>query len=240
MPFASLGTGCRSAAASRLTAVVFAGLLVSGCNATNGFLEKLQSISFLEREETPQALIVMGYGVIGPTDPEATLADVEITWVQYDPERDRLIASRSKRQRTLLTVTVQPSEEGSASDEESGRYSAHKVAAGCYILHTARARSMSPLTEYLGPTYISQVTLFAGNAETVGRRDHKPVAGSGAPAFCIQGGEVAYIGDYLFDASRRPARLIEHGNSFVEARRFMDERHPEDAPALVTRHITYE
>lgn len=240
MPFASHGTGCRSAATSRLTAVVFAGLLVSGCNATNGFLEEVKSISLFERKEMPEAVIVMGYGVIGPSDPEAALSDVEITWVQYDPERDRLIASRSMRQKTLLTVTVQPSEAEDASEQENGRYSAHTVAAGCYILHTTRARAMSPLTEYLGPTYISQVTLFAGSAETVGRRDHKPVDGSGAPAFCIQGGEVAYIGDYFFDASRRPARLVEHGNSFVEARRFMDERHPEDAPALVTRHVTYE
>ena len=224
----------------RLMAVACAGLLVAGCNSTGGFLQDLQSISLMEREEMPEAVIVMGYGVIGPSDPEAALSDVEITWVQYDPERDRLIASRSMRQKTLLTVSVQPSEKNDAGDKENGRYSAHTVTAGCYILHTARARSKSPLTEYLGPTYVSQVTLFAGSAETVGRRDHKPVAGSGAPAFCIKGGEVAYIGDYLFDASTRPARLIEHGNSFADARRFMDERYPDDAAALVTRHITYE
>lgn len=240
MLFDSHGTGRRSAVVERLMAVAFAGLLVAGCNSTGGFLENVRSISLLEREEAPEAVIVMGYGVIGPSDPEAALADVEITWMQYDPERDRLIASRAQRQKTLLTVSVRPSEENGAGDEENGLYSAHTVTAGCYILHTARARSMSPLTEYLGPTYISQVTLFAGSAETVGRRDHKPVAGSGAPAFCVRGGEVAYIGDYLFDASRRPARLIDHDNSFVEARSFMDEHHPADAAALVTRHITYE
>lgn len=240
MLFDTYGTGRRAAAAPRLMAVALVGLLVAGCNSTGGFLENVRSISFAEREEAPEAVIVMGYGVIGPSDPEAALADVEITWVQYDPERDRLIASRAQRQKTLLTITAQPSEAGEAGEKGNGRYSAHTITAGCYILHTARARSMSPLTEYLGPTYISQVTLFAGSAETVGRRDHKPVAGSGAPAFCVKGGEVAYIGDYLFDASRRPARLIDHDNSFVEARRFMTERYPEDAQALVTRHITYE
>ncbi len=226
--------------AGRLMAVAVAGLLAAGCNTSGGFLENLQSISLMERQEMPEAMIVMSYDVIGPAEPEERLADMEITWVQYEPERDRLIASRSMRQRTLLSITAVPSAGEAVVEQEGERYSAHTITAGCYILHTARARAMSPLTEYLGPTYISQVTLFAGSGETVGRRDHKPVAGSGAPAFCIKGGEVAYIGDYLFDASTRPARLVEHGNSFADARRFMDERYPDDAAALVTRHITYE
>ncbi len=240
MLHSSYRSSCRSAMARRLMAVAFTGLLLSGCNSSGGFLENLQTISLMEREEMPEAMVVMSNGVIGPSDPAERLADMEITWVQYEPERDRLIASRSMRQRTLLSVTAVPSAGDTSAEQEDEPYSVHTIRAGCYILHTARARAMSPLTEYLGPTYISQVTLFAGSDETVGRRDHKPVAGSGAPAFCIKGGEVAYIGDYLFDASQRPARLVEHGNSFADARRFMDERYPEDAAALVTRHVTYE
>ncbi len=227
----------RSAALTFVVAAV-------GCMRTTPALEDVQPTAGGDFDDQNEAVIVIGHRVTGEAEPEVSISDMEMTWAQYDPEYDRLIFSKPKRRETLVSIMAAPADAEAEADADGmidGRYySARMVQPGCYILHTTRARSMSPLTELFGPTYISNVTVFAGSVESTGRRSHRPVAGSGAPAFCVEGGEVAYIGDFLFDASSRPARLLEHGNSFGAARRFMDESYPEYAEALVSREVVFE
>ena len=227
----------RSAA---LTVVVAA----MGCMQTTPALEDVQPTAGGGFDRQNEAVIVVGHRVTGEAEPEVSISDMEITWAQYDPAYDRLIFSKPKRRETLASIMAAPVDAEAEADAdgmiEGRHYSTRMVEPGCYILHTTRARSMSPLTAVFGPTYVSSVTVFAGSVETTGRRSHRPVAGSGAPAFCVEGGEVAYIGDYVFDASSRPARLLEHGNSYSAARRFMDESYPEYAEALVNREVVFE
>ena len=227
----------RSAALTFVVAAV-------GCMQTTPTFEGVQPTSGGAFDRQNEAVIVIGHRVTGEAEPDVSISDMEITWAQYDPEYDRLIFSKPRRRETLVSIMAAPVDADAETDADGiidgHYYSARMVQPGCYILHTTRARSMSPLTEFFGPTYISSVTVFAGSVESTGKRSHRPVAGSGAPAFCVEGGEVAYIGDYAFDASARPARLLEHGNSFADARRFMSESYPEYAEALVNRDVVYE
>ena len=225
--------------AALLTVCLALALFVMGCMKTTS-LDDVQPTSGGEFDGAREAVIVIGHRVTETAEPDISVSDLEITWAQYDPERHRLIFSKPKRQETLVSVLTSPDEPATEGAPEGTHYSTKTIQAGCYILHTTRARSMSPLTPVFGPTYLSTVTVFAGSIETTGRRNHRPVAGSGAPAFCVEGGEVAYIGDYLFDVSSRPARLLAHANSFAEARQFMDESYPEYAKALVDREVVYE
>lgn len=173
------------------------------------------------------------YGSAGPVEQQATvivglavsgaprLNTVRLKWQQYDAASETLMPKEFVIERSLVgcgAIKMKDPEECALGQVHRD---ALAIPAGDYVLVSIFAVYPGKLqtTSFLR---LEKNTFAGHHVQTSGS-----IGGSKAPRYHFDAGEVAYVGDWVFDVARLPAHLVSFRRDDAAAQAALAAHHPE-------------